>query len=168
MASAFGLFVFLAALMLMNMLIAILCEVVTSVAECEKESLLIQFVTSNFEDLWMKLDKSGNGKLAKDEFLLMIQDQDAWSALQDIDVDPMSLYKLADLVYEADENGQERQLSLSELMEVVLSFRDTNTATVKDMNDLRKWMDTQLQKQMKDMKNLLKHFDAATDRSSFV
>merc|ERR1719162_1259556 len=66
-AALFFVFVGLSALTLMNMLIGVLCEVVSSVAECEKEGLLIQFVTSRFEAIWKDLDKDNSGKLSKHE-----------------------------------------------------------------------------------------------------
>merc|ERR1712137_160016 len=33
-------------------------------------------------------------------------------------------------------------------MDVILSFRGSNTATVKDVNDLRKWLDGHIQRQL--------------------
>merc|ERR1712196_181340 len=146
-ATLFFMFVGLSALTAMNMLIGILCEVVGSVADCEKESMLIQYVTNRFETIWKDLDTDGSGTLSKDEFLMILSDKEAWAALEEVNVDPMSLVKLVDLIFEGDDADDKNQLTLPEFMEVILSFRSSNTATVKDINNLRKCLDSQMHKQ---------------------
>jgi len=144
-------FVGLSALTILNMLIGVLCEVVKSVADCEKEGMLIQYVTSRFQVIWNELDFDGTGTLSKNEFLSIMHNEEAWEALEDVGVDPMSLVKLVDLIFESDDEddtGEQGQLTFSEFMEVILTFRGSNTATVKDMTDLRKWLDAHTQKQI--------------------
>jgi len=167
----FFVFVGLSSLTIMNMLIGVLCEVVQSVADCEKEGMLIQYVTSRFEVLWNRLDLDGTGTLSKKEFLSIMQNEDAWEALEDVGVDPMSLVKLVDLIFEShdeDDQKQQGQLTFSEFMEVILTFRGSNTATVKDMTDLRKWLDVhtqkQLDRQLKETERMVKKMVAETER----
>jgi hypothetical protein len=124
----------------------VLCEVVSSVAECEKEGMLIQYSTSCFEEIWHRLDDSGDGKLSKGEFASILHDKAAWTALTEMDVDPLSLYNLQDQIFSNAETGEERDLTLDEFMEVILTFRGSNKATVKDMNDLRKGLDGTMKK----------------------
>merc|ERR1719240_1404951 len=81
-AALFFVFVGLSALTVMNMLIGVLCEVVSSVAECEKEGMLIHYVTNRFQLIWDGLDADGTGTLSKQEFLSIMTDKEAWAALQ--------------------------------------------------------------------------------------
>jgi hypothetical protein len=140
-AVLFGLFVCLSALTVMNMLIGVLCEVVSSVAECEKEGMLISYVTGRFQEIWDTIDTDGSGFLTKQEFGAIITNEDALAALEEVDVDPMSLVKMQDIIFEDEETGEEKNLNLQGFMEVVLSFRGTNTATVKDLVDMRRFLD---------------------------
>jgi len=151
-AGLFFFFVGLSALTVMNMLIGVLCEVVSSVAECEKEGMLVAYVTEKFKEIWASMDEDGTGQLSKKEFMTIMSNKEAWLALEEVDVDPMALVNLADQIFEPDiDTGEEPNLTLDEFMDVILAFRGKNTATVKDMNDLRKWMSGQLHKQAADM-----------------
>merc|ERR1712007_96477 len=131
----------------MNMLIGVVCEVVSTVASCEKEGMLIQYVTSRFRAMWESLDSEGSDTISKEKFLSIMTNREAWTALQEINVDPMSLVNLVDLIFESEDSPQ-KSMDLNEVMDVILSFRGTNTATVKDINDLRKWFDGHSVKQL--------------------
>merc|ERR1712137_946764 len=72
----FFMFVGLSALTVLNMLIGVLCEVVKSVADCEKEGMLITYVTSRFRVIWDGLDLDGTGTLSKGEFLSIMQNEE--------------------------------------------------------------------------------------------
>merc|ERR1712137_372783 len=165
----FFMFVGLSALTAMNMLIGILCEVVGSVADCEKESMLIQYVTNRFETIWNGLDTDQSGTLSKDEFLMILSDKEAWIALEEVNVDPITLVKLVDLIFESDDAEDAGQMTLPEFMDVILSFRSSNTATVKDINNLRKWFDShahkQLERQLAEIKRLFLMDDTTTNPS---
>merc|ERR1719215_344354 len=71
-AAFFFLFVGLSALTVMNMLIGVLCEVVSSVAECEKEGMMVLYVTEKFKEIWQSIDEDQSGLLAKDEFMTIM------------------------------------------------------------------------------------------------
>merc|ERR1712007_370744 len=92
--------------------------------------------------------------ISKEKFLSIMTNRDAWTALQEIDVDPKSVVNLVDLIYESDDFGEksddnlEKHLTLSEVMDVILSYRGSNNATVKDINNLRKWFDGHSLKQL--------------------
>jgi hypothetical protein len=145
-AVLFFIFVCLSALTVMNMLIGVLCEVVSSVAECEKEGMLITYVRGRFQEIWDEIDKDGGGTLSKREFGDIIRNRDAWAALEEVDVDPMGLVKMVDVIFEDPETGEEKEMALNEFMDVVLSFRGTNTAKVKDISDMRRFLDMSNQK----------------------
>lgn len=129
----FFLFVLLAALTLMNMLIGVLCEVVSAVAATEREEMLVGYVNRKVRQIVEELDKDGGGSISKDEFAHILENRDAIGALQDVGVDVVGLVDFADVIFEDQE-----ELSFSKFMEVVLQLRGSNTATVKDIVDLRK------------------------------
>lgn len=155
----FFVFVGVAALTMMNMLIGVLCEVVTSVAQREKEKTSIQHFHQRFHEIWTRLDEDGSGTLTKQEFALIMTDNAVWETLQQIDIDPIVVLKLADQIFCVDQDtGEEAQLSLEEFMEAILHLRASNTATVKDLHDLRGWMDDQLHRQREAMRRQHSHF----------
>merc|ERR1719424_1190268 len=61
-------YVALASLTVMNMLIGVLCEVISGVAEEEKESMMVDKVNEKFESIVNKLDEDNDGTLSWDEF----------------------------------------------------------------------------------------------------
>eukprot|EP00927_Polykrikos_kofoidii_P039742 TRINITY_DN34068_c1_g2_i1.p1 TRINITY_DN34068_c1_g2~~TRINITY_DN34068_c1_g2_i1.p1 ORF type:complete len:749 (-),score=124.82 TRINITY_DN34068_c1_g2_i1:244-2250(-) len=147
-AAMFFFFVLLAALTVMNMLIGVLCEVVSAVAATEKESLTVAFVTTKLQSVLDSLDEDGDGSISQAEFAQVLESFDATSALQEVGVDVIGLVDFADFIFQGDvdENGNtsEKKLSFEEFMNVVLQFRGSNTATVKDIVDLRKFITTSI------------------------
>lgn len=134
----FFLYVLLAALTVMNMLIGVLCEVVSAVAATEREEMLVGYVHRKVHKIVEELDKDGGGSISKDEFVQILENIEAVKALQDVGVDVVGLVDFADVIFEGDE-----ELSFTKFMEVVLQLRGSNTATVKDIVDLRKLVHTE-------------------------
>eukprot|EP00404_Azadinium_spinosum_P019223 CAMPEP_0180490978 /NCGR_PEP_ID=MMETSP1036_2-20121128/39405_1 /TAXON_ID=632150 /ORGANISM="Azadinium spinosum, Strain 3D9" /LENGTH=429 /DNA_ID=CAMNT_0022499211 /DNA_START=1 /DNA_END=1290 /DNA_ORIENTATION=- len=141
-AAIFMLFVLLAALTVMNMLIGVLCEVVSVVAAVEKEEMAVNFVKARLHGILRSLDKDGDGMISKTEFEKLLENPDTAKAFQDVGVDSVNLVDNADFIFESDATGGEcdKNLSFADFMEVVLQFRGTNTATVKEIVNLRKFI----------------------------
>eukprot|EP00927_Polykrikos_kofoidii_P031277 TRINITY_DN26923_c0_g1_i1.p1 TRINITY_DN26923_c0_g1~~TRINITY_DN26923_c0_g1_i1.p1 ORF type:complete len:611 (+),score=122.11 TRINITY_DN26923_c0_g1_i1:249-2081(+) len=104
MAAVFVCFVLVASLMVLNMLIGVLCAVVTAVAAAEKEKVLVTYVKSKLMNTLMQLDEDGNGTISKAEFDELTHFPEAISAFQDLGVDLPNLISLADHLFDADEN----------------------------------------------------------------
>jgi hypothetical protein len=62
------LYIALASLTVMNMLIGVLCEVISAVAEEEKESMMIDKVKEKFSSIVEELDRNKDGVLSWEEF----------------------------------------------------------------------------------------------------
>eukprot|EP00928_Gymnodinium_smaydae_P087036 TRINITY_DN71395_c0_g1_i1.p1 TRINITY_DN71395_c0_g1~~TRINITY_DN71395_c0_g1_i1.p1 ORF type:complete len:618 (+),score=93.08 TRINITY_DN71395_c0_g1_i1:100-1953(+) len=133
----FFLFVAMAALMVMNMLIGVLCEVVSAVASTEKEEMLVSWVKGKMEKIISALDNDGDLQISKDEFSKILENKEACETLFEMDVDPVSLVDFADFIFD-DGDSNDIDLSFSDFMEVVMSFRGSQGATVKDMFNLMK------------------------------
>eukprot|EP00927_Polykrikos_kofoidii_P025277 TRINITY_DN2274_c0_g1_i2.p1 TRINITY_DN2274_c0_g1~~TRINITY_DN2274_c0_g1_i2.p1 ORF type:complete len:730 (+),score=121.52 TRINITY_DN2274_c0_g1_i2:51-2192(+) len=138
----FCVFVLLGSLTVMNMLVGVLCEVVSAVAATEQEEMLVTYVNDKLSKVMAMLDTDGGGTISKREFIEILDNVDAVRCLNDVGVDVFGLVDLADYIFEDDDskNEDEVELDFSKFMEVVLQLRGTNQATVKDVVDLRKFM----------------------------
>jgi len=133
-------FILLSALTVMNMLIGVLCEVVSAVADAEHEELTIIYVRERLVQFVDKYrDSDGEVHIKKGQFLDLIQEQDAVRLLNEIDVDVFGMVDLVDTIF-ASEDGSERILTFGDLVELMLEHRETATCTVKDITDLRKYV----------------------------
>eukprot|EP00928_Gymnodinium_smaydae_P068125 TRINITY_DN5119_c2_g1_i1.p1 TRINITY_DN5119_c2_g1~~TRINITY_DN5119_c2_g1_i1.p1 ORF type:complete len:760 (+),score=176.81 TRINITY_DN5119_c2_g1_i1:211-2490(+) len=152
LAWLFFFFLLLASLTMMNMLIGVLCEVVSAVASCEKESLEGTFVKAKLMEIFIstypELRDVGIADIAitREQYTAVIQQPAAAKVLREVGVDVVGLIDLTDLFFERqqdhddDDNSEhEMLLSFGDLMESVLELRGSNTATVKDIMDLRKF-----------------------------
>jgi hypothetical protein len=144
-------FVLIASLSLMNMLVGVLVEVVQAVAATEKEALTISYVREQLEGIMTEMDKDGTGSIARKEFLLLLNNEHATSTLASVEVDVVNLVDAADFIFHSDEIDDigvniDKKLSFSEFLELILSLRGTNTATVRDIVDLRKFVQAELKK----------------------
>eukprot|EP00747_Dinoflagellata_sp_TGD_P142905 gnl/TRDRNA2_/TRDRNA2_176311_c0_seq13.p1 gnl/TRDRNA2_/TRDRNA2_176311_c0~~gnl/TRDRNA2_/TRDRNA2_176311_c0_seq13.p1 ORF type:complete len:482 (+),score=116.03 gnl/TRDRNA2_/TRDRNA2_176311_c0_seq13:76-1521(+) len=127
-------FVFLGCMTVMNMLIGVLCEVISAVAETEREERKTLDVKEKMDGIVRELDSNGNGKISYKEFTSILHIPEALLALQDVGVDPAGLVDFADLFFLED--GEYIELEFGRFMEMVLDLRGSNKSTVKDIMNL--------------------------------
>mmetsp|Transcript_92028 Transcript_92028/g.269247 ORF Transcript_92028/g.269247 Transcript_92028/m.269247 type:complete len:635 (-) Transcript_92028:165-2069(-) len=181
LALVFFFFVMLAAMTMMNMLIGVLCEVVSAVSSTEKEALEVAFVKSKLQQVLITIfpEKANQDfldlSITKAEYEMILENASAARLLQEVGVDVVGLVDLTDLFFEeqdqesqdqeSENDAQMKTLSFGDLMESVLELRGTNSATVKDVMNLRKFVrnaiDARLEKIEKTLVGLLsrKHGD---------
>lgn len=151
----FLLFVLLATITVLNMLIGVLCEVVSTVAAVEKEAMLVNFVKQKLMKVLEELDEDGNGTISKEEFMKVLDSREACEALDECGVDVEGLYEYADFIFaDDDDENDEVELGFTEFMEIMLKFRGTNAATVKDIADLTKYVKTAVQQNREEVQKL--------------
>eukprot|EP00929_Paragymnodinium_shiwhaense_P052957 TRINITY_DN2651_c0_g1_i1.p1 TRINITY_DN2651_c0_g1~~TRINITY_DN2651_c0_g1_i1.p1 ORF type:complete len:772 (+),score=217.36 TRINITY_DN2651_c0_g1_i1:74-2389(+) len=154
LTAAFFIFVLSGAILLMNVLIGVLCEVVSVVASTEKEEMLVTYVRSRLEQVMALIDEDGGGTISRAEFMLILENIEAMEALAEIGVDVVGLVDFADFIFgeeeersnnrdsqgssEGEKEMPEVELTLAEFMDVVLQLRGSNNASVKDVVDMRK------------------------------
>merc|ERR1711972_146462 len=109
MGILFLFFVLVSALMVLNMLIGVLCAVVTAVAATEKEKVLISYVKSKLIAVLQDLDKDGNGTLSRTEFDKLMGNTDAYQALNDLGVDVHNLMSIADHLFDHEDDDDMQQ-----------------------------------------------------------
>jgi hypothetical protein len=134
-------YILLAGLTVMNMLVGVLCEVVSVVSSVEKESLLVNYVKGTLQHMLTTsgIDTDGDQLIAKNEFGRLLQFEGAAKAIQEVGVDVVGLMDCTDFIFK---DG--KALSFPEFMDMILQLRGTNTATVKDIVDLRRYVTGEL------------------------
>eukprot|EP00441_Pelagodinium_beii_P045219 CAMPEP_0197620496 /NCGR_PEP_ID=MMETSP1338-20131121/1318_1 /TAXON_ID=43686 ORGANISM="Pelagodinium beii, Strain RCC1491" /NCGR_SAMPLE_ID=MMETSP1338 /ASSEMBLY_ACC=CAM_ASM_000754 /LENGTH=929 /DNA_ID=CAMNT_0043189705 /DNA_START=17 /DNA_END=2806 /DNA_ORIENTATION=- len=152
-AVLYGLFIVLASLTVMNMLAGVLVEVVRAVSVVEREQMEVNNVKSHLHKLlgntkWGRPSTHSLGKdgpetttISRGEFEMLLSDKEAARALHHVGVDVIGLVDYVDFMFE-EENTR---LSFSKFMETIWQLRGSNTATVKDIVDLRRFMIKEMQ-----------------------
>jgi len=137
-------YICLASLTIMNMLIGVLCEVISAVAAEEKESMIVDKVNEKFGEIVKELDTDGDGDLSWDEFEKILDFPTALRALEEVNVDPESMVDLAEDFF--FEDGEPVKVTFPEFMELVLDLRGGQQATVKDVMALGKLFNKKVMK----------------------
>lgn len=137
--------VVIAALTLMNMLVGVLCEVMTHVASKEKERMAMIFVSEQIATALQEVDTDHDGMISKEEFEHILMNPKAAKSLNDIGVDVLDLCEFADFFFQSDKHGEvfDEKWSFEKFMQVVMQVRGINPATVRDIVDLRKFIHTE-------------------------
>lgn len=132
----FYMFLLLSALTIMNMLIGVICEVVSAVAATEREQMNLAEVRDKIRELMLVGDANSDNVISKAEFMVLLANKTAAAILTGVGVDVFDLVDFADYIFADDA----RNLSFADLMNLVLDLRGSNTATVKDIVDLRRFV----------------------------
>eukprot|EP00429_Kryptoperidinium_foliaceum_P055506 CAMPEP_0176090638 /NCGR_PEP_ID=MMETSP0120_2-20121206/45393_1 /TAXON_ID=160619 /ORGANISM="Kryptoperidinium foliaceum, Strain CCMP 1326" /LENGTH=704 /DNA_ID=CAMNT_0017424519 /DNA_START=65 /DNA_END=2179 /DNA_ORIENTATION=+ len=162
-AALYLLFVLLATITVMNMLIGVLCDVVSAVAAVEKETMAVTFVKSKLDGVLQSIDENGDGTISKDEFSKVLLDPSAVQALSDVGVDVPGLTDFADFIFMDEEGTGDIELTFPQFMDIMLQFRGTNVAHVKDIVDLHKFVKMKLSQTMTDIREVKDLLGCLTD-----
>lgn len=145
-------FILFASLTVMNMLVGVLCEVVSVVSSVEKEQLVVNFIQNQLRTLLQHYSPSGAeaGTMSKAEFLDLLGRPQAARALHEVGVDVLGLAEIVDFLFK---DG--KRLAFPDFMEMVLELRGSNTATVKHIVDLQRFTHLELRKTKYDIERLV-------------
>ncbi|CAK0865716.1 unnamed protein product [Prorocentrum cordatum] len=127
-------FIVFASMTVMNMLIGILCEVISSVAEEERAGILTENVHQKFEFVVASLDENCDGHVSYREFQgarWRIDHPQALRAFESLKVDPEIVVDFAQDWF-LDEMGQPKSLNLQEFMDMVMDLRGGQNVTMKE------------------------------------
>jgi len=135
----FLLFVLVASLTVMNMLVGVIVEVVSVVSSVEKESMRANHVKACLLDIIADFRPTASrGAVSRDEFMTIMKAPGAAVRFKDFNVDITALH---DHIPAFFENGC--NFNFPAFLDTVMSLRGHNTATVKDMVDMRKFLKAQ-------------------------
>jgi len=129
-------FILIGSLIVLNMLVGILVEAVQTVATMEHEQIRVDFAKNVLWQLIAKTsaDQNKDNKISEQEFLKLIERDDASEALLMLGVDMYAAKEYSKLLFEDGE-----PLSFGEFMDAMLTLRGSNQTTVKDIVNLRKF-----------------------------
>jgi len=120
-----------ASLVLMNMLIGILVDMVSTIAESEKDSLALLELEAEVE----QLDTDGNRTVSQDELGEIIRNPAVTTKLAELGVDVAAFVEFAEFVFQ-----QEDEMEITDFVHMAVQFRGEKHSTVKDVVDLRKFI----------------------------
>ncbi|CAD7937316.1 unnamed protein product [Amoebophrya sp. A120] len=166
MLIAWYLFVLLSSFTVLNMLIGVLCEVVTQTAEAEQQKMVIGQVGSTMVEVFAEVDEDRSGLISASEFELMKQNDKVTAALELLAIQKSHLVALADSVFgdpAGGEGGTGREVSFTEFLEMAIHLRPENLATVLDVIELRNVMGAY----KKRLENKVLDFEASVMREVF-
>jgi len=158
----FLLFVFLSSFTVLNMLIGILCEVISRVDSEAKEGEAVDFLKNHLLEFLECYDKDGNGHINAKEFGYMTTNADFTDVLERFGVDCQDLISMKDILYEdkdisATEKDEDKELriglSYDDFLEVVMRLRGGNSSTVSDIVELREYMQRCFERMFRRLEN---------------
>jgi len=129
------LFLSLVSVTIMYMLVGVLVEVVGVISSVEKESLCVSWVASELREEFEKGGYTLDAPITKQEFERLMVDPKIAKIVDTVGVDVLILCDMLDLLYEDLEKKGEVGLSFNALVDVILSVRGSNPATVKDCKE---------------------------------
>lgn len=149
-------YVLLSALTVLNLLIGVMCEAVSSVADVHREEDKLEAVKEMVQNTVLPRIPKGSTKLSRDTFRKVLEaDDGATQALQGLGVDAIGLVDIADFLFQQDPgtasrastndggvtfSAGEREMELTEFVELVMRLRSSNKATVKDLVETQKFV----------------------------
>merc|ERR1712217_875737 len=109
----------------MNMLVGIICEVMTGVSSRETEDIALKLVKERIRVCLHKADSFKDGHISKAEFEHIITNPGAAKALAYAGVDVVALIDFADFLFQSDKHGEQFdvELDFDEFMSVVMQVR---------------------------------------------
>merc|ERR1712110_1389065 len=151
-------FMSLSSLTVLNMLVGVLCDVVSEVAGKERVERATTMASERMKGIAEELDEDFNGKISYNEFSRIMEKPEALQTLEDVGVNPVAIVDFAELFFV--ENGCSIELPFDQFMEMVMDLRETNTAKVKDV--MNTWMQIKMSTN-RDIKKLKQALNSKTE-----
>lgn len=121
-------FVLASALTVMNMLIGVLCEVVSEVASAEKEENEIKMIKDTLLVMLRELDEDDSGNLSVGEVAKVMEDPASVSVLSRLEVDIDYLLEQLELAFQS-----QNEVRLEDVINLIVILRGTRHLTVTDL-----------------------------------
>mmetsp|Transcript_113929 Transcript_113929/g.317242 ORF Transcript_113929/g.317242 Transcript_113929/m.317242 type:complete len:648 (-) Transcript_113929:112-2055(-) len=125
----FMFFVMLSAMTVMNMLVGVLCEVVSAVAASEKDEAAIRLMRESVLIELKKFDVDGNQMICREELSQLMNDSEAVEVLSSLQIDLNYLAEMQKMLFPFSDS----QVSIMCIMEQMLLCRGDLPVTVQHM-----------------------------------
>lgn len=135
----FLIFILFANLTMMNMLIGILCDVVSNVAREAKEEEFKKEVQYQISRLVKDLDSDASGSISHDELFFMLKDPVTAMSFNSLGVDIVGVADFARFVF-----AQCDEITYSDFELLIGQFRGDKPAAVKDIMEVRRYVTMEL------------------------
>lgn len=116
MMTAFFVFVLVSSFTMLNMLIGILCEVVTATSEGERAKSSEAFIRESMGKLFATMDVDGSGTISRKEFMMMKDDKEVRAALQNLEVQTKHFDMYADLMFQDPDSVMDMDQTINMIM----------------------------------------------------
>lgn len=136
-------FIMFAAITVMNMLIGVLCEVVCTVAQLERDGAAVALLKKSILQELRRFDLNNNGRINKEELDEVMKSPATLKALTALDVNVEILKDLHGALFNATD------VPIEGIMELLLHYRGGLTCTVKHIADAQVLTRWDLKRQMK-------------------
>lgn len=138
MVLVFVIYILLTNVTVMNMLIGVLCEVVSAVKVKDDEKIAIDFMKQHLRGMLVQLDADLNGQVSKTELAKITQLPQAIKVLEELEVNAANLLEVTEQLYEDDKAaGRVQEVTREELMEVILKVRGNREVSMHDLVEAR-------------------------------
>lgn len=140
-------FILFSAVTIMNMLIGVLCEVVSTVAQTERDDAAIRLMKTSILRELRHYDTNQNGKISRDELDHVMKSPKTVDALEALDIDVECLRDLHQVLI------KDAEVTIEGVMELLLSYRGDLPCTVKHVVESQVFTRWELSRQMKTLWN---------------
>mmetsp|Transcript_49560 Transcript_49560/g.89036 ORF Transcript_49560/g.89036 Transcript_49560/m.89036 type:complete len:833 (+) Transcript_49560:49-2547(+) len=127
-------FVLLSSVTIMYMLVGVLVDVVGLVATVEKEGIEVSYIAGLLRNELQRLGYKAEAAISNYEFQKIMLEPSIMKIVAGAGVDVIVLADMMDLIME-DINSKGGTMTFPDLMDLVLSMRGSNPATVKDFKE---------------------------------
>lgn len=149
-------FIGLVSLTTMYMFVGILVDIVGLVANTEKESLVVGHLAGRLREQFAKMGHKDDMQINQFEFQNLLLEPEVMKIMQDVGVDVVVLADMLELICEDVGKKTNGVLNFTDVVELILSMRGTNTATVKDCKEQIRMTKLVLRKSMDELSTNLK------------
>lgn len=131
------LFVLFTVVMLMNMLVAFLCDVIFRESSAEKDLRNLEIMSEKLLSTFQSIGLNTFDLLSKEQFTEILTNEDAVGILAEVGVDVVALADESDFIF-----GTHRRpfMTFDSFKEEVLKFRSTNHATLGSITATRRFL----------------------------
>lgn len=133
----YAVYLTLTVIMVLNMLVAILCDVIFRASSEEKDRRNLEVMSEKLRAILKLVDLDANDLVSRCEFDDLLMNEDAITTLADVGVDVVALADDSDFIF--GQQGREA-VPFDVFKEEVLRFRSSNHATVGSVLAARRFM----------------------------
>lgn len=139
-AVLFFLFIVIGSITVMNMLTGMLVQVVSSIADVEKEEMNLGWVKRELERVMRAMDSNKDELLSKQEIEHFLVDAQVCRVMTEVGVDVLQLVEVAEFHIFRDRDA----ISFREFLDLVLQLRAAKTVCMRDIVHLQQFVSNEV------------------------